>query len=137
MDEKRRKLAELQSLEDELRGQITNLEEQLIIEQKAAYENPAEGGIAYANFADQVIVRRENLQDSLSHMAHAISIAREELAEAYRDLKKYETVERNRQQRHRQEQNRLEQAVLDEVGLSMHRMRIRNVASGRTAKKRA
>ena len=137
VDEKRRKLAELQHLEDELRGQISNLEEQLVIEQKAAAENPAEGGLAYANFANQVIQRRENLQDSLAQMSHVILGAREELAESYRDLKKYETVQRNRKQRERQEQNRLEQAVLDEVGLSMHRIRIRDAANKRTTKKRA
>ncbi len=137
MDEKRRKLAELQRLEDELRAQIIRLEEQLVVEQKSAAENPSEGGMAYANFANQVIQRRENLQDSLAQMSHVILGAREELAESYRDLKKYETVQRNREQRERQEQNRLEQAVLDEVVLSMHRSRIREAANRRTSKKRA
>ena len=137
MDEKRRKLAELQRLEDELREQIANLEEQLVAEQKTASENPGEGGLAYANFARQVIQRRENLQDSLSQMAHVILSAREDLAESYRELKKYEAVQKNREQRERAEQNRMEQAVLDEVGLSMHRSRIRDAVKGGNSKKRA
>ena len=137
MDEKRRKLAELQRLEDELRGQITNLEEQLKIEQKAAAENPGEAGLTYANYAKQVMVRRENLEDSLSQMSHVILSAREDLAESYRELKKYEAVQRNREQRERDEQNRLEQSVLDEVGLSMHRKRIRDAAIQGNSKKRA
>lgn len=137
MDEKRRKLAELQRLEDELRGQIANLEEQLKIEQKAAADNPAEAGLTYANYAKQVMVRRENLQDSLSQMAHVILSAREDLAESYRELKKYEAVERNRGQRELEERNRLEQSVLDEVGLTMHRKRIRDVVNRGNSKKRA
>lgn len=137
MDEKRRKLAELQRLEDELRGQIANLEEQLKIEQKAAADNPAEAGLTYANYAKQVMVRRENLQDSLSQMAHVILSAREDLAESYRELKKYEAVERNREQREIEERNRLEQSVLDEVGLTMHRKRIRDVVNRGNSKKRA
>ena len=137
MDEKRRKLAELQGLEDELRGQITRLEEQLIAEQKTASENPGEGGLAYANFAQHVIQRRENLQDSLSQMAHVILSAREDLAESYRELKKYEAVQKNRERRERVEQNRMEQAVLDEVGLSMHRSRIRAAVKNTNSKKRA
>lgn len=137
VDEKRRKLAELQRLEDELRGQIANLEEQLKIEQKAAADNPAEAGLTYANYAKQVMVRRENLQDSLSQMAHVILSAREDLAESYRELKKYEAVERNRGQRELEERNRLEQSVLDEVGLTMHRKRIRDVVNRGNSKKRA
>ena len=137
MDEKRRKLSELQRLEDELRGQIINLEEQLKIEQKAAYDNPGEAGLTYANYAKQVMVRRENLQDSLSQMSHVILSAREDLAESYRDLKKYEAVQKNREQRERVEQDRMEQAVLDEVGLSMHRSRIRDAVKGGGSKKRA
>jgi len=137
VDEKRRKLSELQRLEDELRGQIINLEEQLKIEQKAAYDNPGEAGLTYANYAKQVMVRRENLQDSLSQMSHVILSAREDLAESYRDLKKYEAVQKNREQRERVEQDRMEQAVLDEVGLSMHRSRIRDAVKGGSSKKRA
>lgn len=123
MDEKRRKLAELQSLEDELRQQIVRLDEQVILERKAATDHPVEGGLTFASFAQVARDRRDNLENSMAQMAHVILLAREELAEAFRELKKYETVQRSRERREREEANRREQAILDEIGLNMHRTR--------------
>lgn len=123
MDEKRRKVAELQSLQDELRQQIKRLDEQVVAEKKSAAEHPTEGGLSFANFAKVARERRENLVNSIAQMEQVILMAREELAEAFRELKKYETVQSNRERRDREEANRREQAVLDEIGLNMHRTR--------------
>ena len=121
VDEKRRKLGELLRLQGELEDQIKQLEEDLVKQQAAAAADPTLAGITYGVFAQQVIERRENLQDSINQMEIVIGYAQDELSEAYQELKKYETVDRNRQRRYEMEQNRREQIQLDEIAMNQHR----------------
>jgi len=121
VDEKRRKLGELLRLQGELEDQMKQLEADLIEQQKAAAADPALAGLTYGAFAKRVIQRRENLQDSIDQMEFVIGHAQDELSDAYQELKKYETVESNRQRRFEREQNRREQIMLDEIALNQHR----------------
>lgn len=121
VDEKRRKLGELLRLQGELEDQMKQLEADLIEQQKAAAADPTLAGLTYGAFAKQVIQRRENLQDSIDQMEFVIGHAQDELSDAYQELKKYETVESNRQRRFEREQNRREQIMLDEIALNQHR----------------
>jgi len=121
VDEKRRKLGELLRLQGELEDQLKQLEADLIEQQKAAAADPTLAGLTYGAFAKQVIQRRENLQDSIDQMEFVIGHAQDELSDAYQELKKYETVESNRQRRFEREQNRREQIMLDEIALNQHR----------------
>ncbi len=121
VDEKRRKVAELQQLENELRVKIETLQTEMVTEKQAATDNPVEGGMTYPNYIQHATLRRDNLMESLSQMEYVISLAREEMAEAFRELKKFENVDRNRQRRQIQEEVRRDQAVSDEVALNMHR----------------
>lgn len=121
VDEKRRKLGELLHLLGELEDQMKRLEDDLVVQQKAAAADPTLAGSTYGVFAQRVILRRENLQDSIDQMATVIGHAQDELSDAYQELKKYETVERNRQRRYELEQNRREQVMLDEIALNQHR----------------
>lgn len=121
VDEKRRKLGELLRLQGELEDQMNQLEKDLVREQKAAAADPALAGLTYGEYAKQVIQRRENLQGSIDQMEFVIGHAQEELSEAYRELKKYEIVDRNRQRRYEEQQSRREQSMLDEIALNQHR----------------
>ena len=121
VDEKRRKLGELLRLQGELEDQMKQLEADLIEQQKAAAADPTLAGLTYGAFAKRVIQRRENLQDSIDQMEFVIGHAQDELSDAYQELKKYETVESNRQRRFEREQNRREQIMLDEIALNQHR----------------
>ena len=121
VDEKRRKLGELLRLQGELEDQIKALDADLIRQQQAAASDPTLVGSTYGVYARQVIERRENLEDSIRQMDQVIAYAQDELSEAYQELKKYETVERNRQRRYELEQGRREQILLDEVALNQHR----------------
>jgi len=121
VDEKRRKLGELLRLQGELEDQIAQLEADLLLQQKAAAANPTLAGITYGAFAQQVILRRENLQDSVRQMEIVIGHAQDELSDAYQELKKYEIVDRNRQRRYELEQSRREQVMLDEIASNQHR----------------
>lgn len=121
VDEKRRKMGELLRLQGELEDQLKQLETDLVMQQKAAAQDPTLAGMTYGVFAKQVIQRRENLQGSIDQMEIVIGHAQDELSVAYQDLKKYETVDRNRERRREREQNRKEQILLDEVAQNQHR----------------
>ena len=121
VDEKRRKLGELLRLQADLEDQLKRLDEEHVREQKAARDDPTGAGITYPNYAQHVRQRRENLQDSIAQMETVIGYARDELSDAYQELKKYETVEQNRQRRYELEQARRDQILLDEVALNQHR----------------
>lgn len=129
VDEKRRKLGELLRLQADLEDQLKRLDEEHAREQQAAAADPTGAGLTYPNYAHHVRQRRDNLQDSIAQMEIVIGYARDELSESYQELKKYETVEQNRQRRHDLEQARREQTMLDEVALNQHR-RKKRVARG-------
>ena len=125
VDEKRRKLGELLRLQADLEDQLKRLDEEHTREQRAAAADPTGAGLTYPNYAHHVRQRRDNLQDSIAQMEIVIGYARDELSDSYQELKKYETVEQNRQRRHELEQSRREQTMLDEVALNQHRRKKR------------
>ncbi|MCR4377449.1 MAG: flagellar export protein FliJ [Rhodospirillales bacterium] len=125
VDEKRRKLGELLRLQAELINQIKRLDEEHIREKEAATLDPTGAGITYPNYAHHVRQRRANLQGSIEQMEIVIGHARNELQEAYQELKKYETVEKGRLRRYELEQARREQILLDEVALNQHRRKVK------------
>ena len=99
VDEKRRKLGELLRLLDNLEAQAAALEDELVREQIIAKESPEEAGYLYGGYAETVIDRRERIRQSIEQMEVSISEAREELREAYVELKKYEVAQENRERR--------------------------------------
>ena len=120
VDEKRRelgvKLDALATLEDALDA----LGKELLREQALAASSPQEAGLYYGNYADQVITRREQLHDEIADMEKQVSKARDELNEAYRDLKKYEVAEETRIERETRERDRKDQILLDDLAIQNH-----------------
>ena len=125
VDEKRRKLGELLKMLVELEEQARRLEAEVVEEQKAAAKAPETAGFLYGNYARHVIERRERLAKSIASMEQQTAAAREELNEAYREIKKFQVAQEVRDRRAALEAARREQIVLDEVGLIMHRRRRR------------
>ncbi len=117
VDQKRRKLGELLRLIDGFEAEARKLEEDLLKEQAAAAASPNEAGFLYGNYADNVIHRRSILQVSIQQLEKEADEARNEVSEAYRELKKFETALELRQKREAAEAARKEQIALDEVGL--------------------
>jgi len=117
VDQKRRKLGEIVRLIDTLQTEARNLEEELIREQQAATASPAEAGFGYGNYAAAVIVRRQRIDSSIAKAEAEAEIVRDELAEAYRVLKKFERVQANRLAEAKKEKARKDQIGLDEIGL--------------------
>lgn len=116
VDEKRKQLAELDRLLDSLKAQVHSLEAELLMEQAKAGGNP-DALMTYEAYAKAVIERRKKLAATISDVELRVGQARDELADAFRELKKYEIAESNFQRRKAMEEARVERIVLDDVAI--------------------
>lgn len=123
VDEKQRVLVALQGREDQILAAIHEAEQSLIREQQVASQDAAGVGFAYAAFANAWLARREQLMQMLEQVRQEINRARDELAEAFNQLKTYEITQKERERRAQAEMDKKEQAFLDEIGLNIHRRR--------------
>jgi flagellar export protein FliJ len=129
VDEKRRTLGELLRMLGELEQRARDLEDEVVREQKIARGAPDSAGYLYGNYAEAVIQRRERLKQSIARTEVEIEAARQELSEAYRDLKKYEVAQQVRDRRAATEAARRELILLNDIGIETHRQRARRAAS--------
>jgi flagellar export protein FliJ len=123
VDERRRELGVLLAKEDELIRFGEELDRQLLREQKAAAAEPTTAGFIYAAFAEYHRWQREQLANALAALHGEIEAARDRLAEAYRQLKIYEEVQKERARNEREEEARKEQIAFDEIAQTQFRQR--------------
>lgn len=119
LNEKRQTLVGLEKLADKMHQDLENLEAELKHEQSAAATS-VEGTIAFPAFVAAALERRKKLRVSIANLDLAIEAAREEVREAYQEVKKYETARDNHEQRERQRLAKREQNALDELGVNLH-----------------
>lgn len=129
LDEKRQKLAELERLAERLRGDLARLDEGIAAEQKLAEQDDM-ARRAYPTFLEAETKRRQRLEKSIADVEAEIEAAREEVGDAFRDLKKYELAESNEQARVRHRRNKLEQQRTDEMGVQLYQRRHGDVKKG-------
>jgi len=120
LDEKRLKLAELERLVGGLREEIRNLGERVAQEQVVA-AGSNEANFSFGVFATEAVERRRRLEQSLAEAEEQMHAAGEEVAEAFRELKKFDVVKTREVRLAEERTRRQEQAVLDEVGLTVFR----------------
>jgi flagellar export protein FliJ len=120
LDEARRKVADLETLRASFQDEVAQLEAELGREQEAA-RGSLDSLATLQGYYQHVRERRGRLARSVAEVAAALEVAREEAAEAFRELKKYETALENHQKRERAQIDKRQQNELDEVGLGMHR----------------
>ena len=120
LNEKRQTLAGLEELSDKLRQDLENLEAELQHEQSAA-AGSVEGTIAFPAFVAAALERRKKLRVSIANLDLAIEAAREEVREAFQEVKKYELARDNHDKRERERIAKREQNALDELGVNLHR----------------
>lgn len=121
LDQKRRALADLELLHQELRERAQALETRLSAEQNVAHDDALR--FAYAAYARRAIEQREALTGSLLDLEQQITAARDEVAELYGDVKRYERVSEINAAKAAMESRRRDTAVLDEVASLQHRRR--------------
>lgn len=122
LDEKRKQLVALERLAAKLRDQRRRLEEELRAEQDVA-RSLTGAEFTYAAYAKAVVRRRETLARSIAEAESQIERVMAEVTEAFRELKRYEVAQANRERAAEEEAARRERAVLDDVGANVHRRR--------------
>jgi flagellar protein FliJ len=123
VDEKRRKVAQIEAMIAEFERMAADLEREIKVEQdRAGIHDP--GHFAYPTYAKAAITRRENLKRSADELRVQLEDAKLALAEAFEDLKKVELLDERDQAREREAVNAAEQVELDSIAL----MRARGAA---------
>ncbi len=124
VDEKRRKVAQIEAMIAEFERMATELEREIRLEQeRAGIHDPAH--FAYPTYAKAAIARRENLKRSASELRAQLEDAKLALSEAFEELKKVELLDERDQMRERSAEDAAEQSELDSIAL----MRVRGGAS--------
>ena len=124
VDEKRRKVAQIETMIAEFERMSGDLERDIRIEQdRAGIHDPAH--FAYPTYAKAAIGRRENLKRSIDELRIQLEDAKSALGEAFDDLKKVELLDVRDQMRERETEPVPEQSELHAVGL----LPLRGVAS--------
>ena len=123
VDEKRRKVAQIETMIAEFDRMAADLEREIKVEQdRSGIHDP--GHFAYPTYAKAAITRRENLKRSADELRAQLEDAKLALAEAFEDLKKVELLDERDQMRERDAENASEQAELESIAL----MRVRGGA---------
>jgi flagellar FliJ protein len=116
VDEKRRKVAQIEGMIAEFDRMGADLEREIKSEQdRAGIHDP--GHFAYPTYAKAAMTRRENLKRSADELRIQLEEAKSALGEAFEEMKKVELLDERDQARERDEEAAREQASLDAIGL--------------------
>jgi flagellar protein FliJ len=130
VDEKQRVLSALQAREDEILAEIARQEQSLAHEKKVATRDAAVAGVGFPAYARAWLDNRAALETALEEIRREVELARDDLAEAFRQQKTYEITQAARDRRAREEADRKEQQVLDEIGLTLYRRKAKPPEGG-------
>ena len=120
LDEKRRQATDLELLIERLIQDIAQLDAAVEREIEASRAN-VELQRALPGYRQVMKDRRARLDRSLMDLRGELGKLREQITEAFSELKKTEQTVKNREQRQRLAERRKEQAISDEIGLQLHR----------------
>lgn len=123
VEEKSRVLRDLLHDLDDLKVQARRFEREVKAEQETARVSPDEAGMAYAGYARRVLDRRAELNKAIADAEAAVSIAKDEVARVYRELKTLEIAQENRERSETVEAERRQTIALDEIALQGFRQR--------------
>lgn len=124
LDEKRRNLRALEERAASVEEAIERLDKSVAAEQRVA-KRSSEVLRAYGGFARAALDRRGALLGALSDANSAVEAAREELLDAFAEVKRFEISLDHQERAERAEQGRRLQGQLDESALNLYRRRDR------------
>ena len=111
VDEKRRKVTQIESMIAEFERIATDLDREIKAEQdRSGIHDPAH--FAYPTYAKAAMQRRENLKRSVADLKLQLDDAKATLAEAFEEMKKVELLDERDQMRERAEEEARDQAGL-------------------------
>lgn len=120
LDEKRLVVTRLESEVATINSMIENLDIEVVVESEAA-RGDADSSFGYGSYISSARARRRGLVERLAQVGEKIALAADEVADAFREMKRFELAQSLADQRAAAESNRREQAVLDEVGMAAYR----------------
>lgn len=116
VDEKRRRVAQIESMIAEFHRMAGDLEREITAEEnRAGISDPSH--FAYPTYAKAAMARRDNLRQSADNLKGQLDDAKNELQEAFEELKKVEILEDRERAAERMADAAREQAMLDSIGL--------------------
>jgi flagellar export protein FliJ len=115
VEEKRRKLAEIEAMIGEFNQMGSDLDRQIAIEQERAGVSDV-NHYAYPTFAKAAMQRRDNLANSVAGLEAKLAVARDELDDANEDLQKIELL-----QERDAERLRVETSADELIAIGAHR----------------
>jgi flagellar export protein FliJ len=120
LDEHRRRVAELEGLAATLRDDMQRLDAEQASEQEVVRRS---NGIAYGygSYTAALIERRQKLAKSLAEAEQRTTAAREALAAAFQEAKRYEIAAAKRALHQRMTEERIDQRGTDELAADIHR----------------
>lgn len=123
LDEKRRQLAELYAIRDGYEHKLDEIKATIIREQSVANSASQSGpdvGYSYGAFAQAAIMQRENIHRSIQSLETRLQDALEEVAEAFKALKRQEIAAANQEMRKTKARERREQITSDDEAIDRH-----------------
>lgn len=120
VDEARRRLADLERLAVRLAEDLVGLNAEMAREQHVAGGN-SEANSTYHGYIASALKRRETLRRSIDEARAQVEQAREELQDAFSNLKKFELAAEAMETRARKARNAKELRTQDEIGLAIYR----------------
>lgn len=122
LDEKRRRLVELETMAEDTRRRIGALEREMheeaqVADAAAGRSHPG----SWQAYVQTVRERRENLEVTLATIEAQVAEMNEHIATAFQELKKFELISEARERRTRETVARREQFALDEMALAAFR----------------
>lgn len=115
LDEKRREQADLERQADAINAEFDRLAAEQAREEASTADALAQAN--YGAYAQGLNMRRQALRMALTQIEAQLDAKREEIAEVFQDLKKFETLQARREAQAQAEVDRREQQVLDEIAL--------------------
>lgn len=120
LDEKQRKLGNLLRFEQALINRKALLARRFIEEELAANESPV-AAVTFGAYVDWHVEETKRVERALEDNRQEILMMRDEIMEAYQELKTLEITQENREKRELAELERKMNAILDEIGLMLYR----------------
>ncbi|MEQ8347720.1 MAG: hypothetical protein RIB84_19470 [Sneathiellaceae bacterium] len=127
LDERRRRLGELQAHQDEFRMKAAVLEARLEAEGVVA-QQAGPMGFSFIEYMRVVLKQRDELLKAANGLQPEIDAAVDVVREAFEEVKRLEMVEEAEQREARRKEEAAERNDLDEIGLQRHERRRREAA---------
>ncbi len=120
VDDLKRDLGKMENEKSQLQLATENLKKELADEIALAEKQP-EMGTFFGGFADRIRKREEQIQKEIIMLDLQMIALRDEISEAFGELKKFEIALDNAKQRQKENEARKEGVMLDDIAAQQHK----------------